>query len=106
MNRASQGNSSHSPPPATWAARHADHRQKARRLLSSKKKHYFIMALVSLDVLAILTEVFTALVACDMGQKDAEWVAKERDVLKIVELVFSSCFLLEILLTVWAFGLQ
>jgi hypothetical protein len=88
----------------SWSAASRRRRRRGREMLSSKKKHYLAMTLVALDVVAILTDVFVALVACDMGQEDEQWVDETRAVLKKVELVFSAMFLVELLLTIWAFG--
>jgi len=79
-------------------------RRQVRALLSTNAKHYTVMGLVALDVGAILADLFVALVACDLHLEDEEWVGRTREGLHIVALVFSSLFLAELLLTVWAFG--
>lgn len=93
-----------SSPPAS-PSRYAEGRRRARDVLASKRKHYLIMGLVALDVIAVLGDVFIALVACDMGEGSEEWVGEWREGLKLAGLVFSSLFLLELLICVWAFGL-
>ncbi|KAH6613793.1 hypothetical protein B0J18DRAFT_64884 [Chaetomium sp. MPI-SDFR-AT-0129] len=105
--------------PSTWSSpppesTHARLRQQARELLSTRAKHYFILTLVSLDVLAILVDLFATLLACDLrkggGQVDDPergvpwWVGGTREVLHPLALVFSCAFVVELGLTVWAFG--
>lgn len=85
---------------------HAEHRKKVQALLSSKQKHYIIMGLVALDVAGILADIFVALIACDKGEQGDEWVEDVRDALKITGLVISCLFLVELGVTVWAFGLR
>jgi len=89
-----------------FSATYARCRRRARDLLSSRFKHYFIVALVSLDVTAILAEIFIALVACDLGQKDAAWTEKTKEVLHPVALALTCLFVAELSLSVWAFGLE
>lgn len=84
----------------------ARYRADWREILNSKQKHYFILALVALDVMCILTDVFIALISCDTGRKDEEWVGRTREALEIPGLVFSCIFLIELLLCVWAFGFR
>ncbi|KAK4142063.1 uncharacterized protein C8A04DRAFT_38582 [Dichotomopilus funicola] len=102
--------SSPSPPESA----HARLRQQARELLSTRAKHYFILTLVSLDVVAILVDLFATLLACDLrkggGQVDDPqegvpgWVGGTREVLHPLALVFSCAFVGELGVTVWAFG--
>jgi len=87
-------------------ATHARYRREAQAQLSTKKKHYAVMALVALDVSGILADIFVALIACDKHEQDEEWVADIRDGLKTASLVLSCMFLAELLVTVWAFGLR
>jgi hypothetical protein len=79
-------------------------RTRAKVFLASKSKHYAIMGLVSLDVLVLLTDIFVALIACDIGQKDERWVEQTREGLHLAGLIFSGLFMLELLLCVWSFG--
>ncbi|KAK4191143.1 hypothetical protein QBC35DRAFT_402461, partial [Podospora australis] len=79
-------------------------RSQARELMSSKAKHYFILGLVTLDVAAILADIFIALVACDLGLEDEAWVKTTREILPPFALVLSSVFMVELLVTIWAFG--
>lgn len=97
---ASQSLSPHLGSTSTYARR----RRRARELLSSKAKHYFILGLVSLDVTAILADLFVGLVACDLGKKDEPWVGRAREAVHPFALVFSTVFVAELGVTVWAFG--
>jgi hypothetical protein len=64
------------------------------------------MGLVALDVAAILSDIFITLIACDMEKEDSGWVDESREGLQIAGLVFSCLFLVELLITIWAFGLE
>ncbi|KAL1872461.1 hypothetical protein VTK73DRAFT_1498 [Phialemonium thermophilum] len=79
-------------------------RRWVRCILSSRKKHYATLLFVSIDVASILAEILIALITCDMGRRDEPWVEPAEGGLQIVGLSFSSFFLLELLVTVWAFG--
>lgn len=86
------------------AATYARLRRKTQYHLSTKKKHYMVMALVALDVSGILADIFVALIACDKHEQNEKWVADIRDGLKTASLVFSCMFLAELGITVLAFG--
>ncbi len=88
--------------PSPWARR----RERSRFYLNSKQKHYVILGLVSLDVLAVLTDILISLVTCDLGTENEPWVNDVQEATKICGLVFSSLFLVELLLSVWAFGIE
>lgn len=88
----------------TGSSTYARYRRKARAELSTKKKHYFIMGLVALDVTSILADTFVALIACDKHEQGAKWVEDVRETLETASLVFSCLFMAELVLTVWAFG--
>lgn len=85
---------------------YARYRRKARVQLSTKKKHYFTMALVALDVSGILADIFVALIACDKHEQNLRWVKDVREGLETASLVFSCLFLAELIATVWAFGFR
>ncbi|KAL2264930.1 hypothetical protein VTJ83DRAFT_7440 [Remersonia thermophila] len=89
---------------AELQAAHGRWRARAQTFLSSRVKHYFVLALVTLDVCAILADLLVALVACDLDQKDAPWVRTTSKVLYPLSLAFGSLFMAELLVTVWAFG--
>lgn len=77
---------------------------RARNFLTSKYQHYFVLGLVTLDVLSIFAEVFISLYTCEHGF--AKGWDDARDALGIASLVFSCFFMVELLLSVWAFGLR
>jgi len=81
-------------------------REKSKAYLSSTRKHYLILGLVSLDVVAILTDILVSLVACDLGTEDEPWVGDVQEATKICGLVFSCLFLAELIVTIWAFGVE
>ncbi|KAB5554821.1 hypothetical protein GE09DRAFT_1122491 [Coniochaeta sp. 2T2.1] len=81
-------------------------RHKAQAQLSTKKKHYMVMALVALDVGGILADIFVALIACDRHEQEEPWVGDVRDGLRVASLVFSCLFLVELGVCVWAFGVR
>lgn len=87
-----------------WRAKHEQRRRRARRFLSSKQKHYMVMGLVALDVAGILADIFVALISCDKHEQDEDWVDDVRNPLQITGLVISCLFLVELLISVWAFG--
>ena len=72
--------------------------------LSSKAKHYIVLALVALDVASIVAGISVALIACDLKQADADWVKETRDGLHVFGTVISSLFLVELAGMVWVFG--
>lgn len=82
------------------------HRHSCQDLLISKQKHYFILALVALDVSCLLAGLFIALIDCDERIKNDAWVPAVREGLEHAGLVFSCLFLAELLLCIWAFGLE
>lgn len=92
--------------PRSRRATYARYRQKVRAQLSTKEKHYMVMALVALDVSGIMADIFIALIACDKHEQNEKWVEDVRDGLKTASLVISCLFLIELAITVWAFGLR
>ncbi|KAB5539380.1 hypothetical protein GE09DRAFT_1138652 [Coniochaeta sp. 2T2.1] len=103
----SHSSSSHTPlPPNSLRQTYARLRRKAQAQLSSKKKHYMVMALVALDVGGILADIFVALIACDRHEQGEAWVGDVREGLSIASLVFSCLFLVELGVCVWAFGIR
>lgn len=81
-------------------------RAEGRRLLDSRAKHYLVMGLVTLDVAALLLNVFIKLIACEMHQAKEPWVQRINDTLEIIGLVFSSLFVLELIACLFSFGLR
>jgi len=78
-------------------------RQELQEFLSSKAQHYFVLGLVSLDLLGIFADIFINLLQCEQGLTDKKW-DDIRGALGTIGLVFSSIFLVELILSVWAFG--
>lgn len=87
-------------------SRYAHRRAQARKYLSSKQNHYVIMGLVALDVLGILIDIFITLTACDTDQGNVDWADGLHEGFQLAGLIFSSLFLVELGLSVWAFGLE
>ncbi|KAF3760857.1 hypothetical protein M406DRAFT_358374 [Cryphonectria parasitica EP155] len=81
-------------------------RRQCQGLLVSKQKHYLIMALVALDVSCLLADILIALIDCDSRIQDDKWVPDVREALEHAGLVFSCLFLVELLLCLWAFGID
>lgn len=79
---------------------------ECQTLLISKQKHYLILALVALDVSCLLADILIALIDCDSRIKNDGWVPDVREALEHAGLVFSCLFLVELLLCLWAFGLE
>lgn len=64
------------------------------------------MFIVTLDVMALLANVFIQLIACEMHQTDEEWVKRITESLETAGLVFSSLFILELASCLFAFGFE
>jgi hypothetical protein len=77
-------------------------RRQVQRFQTSKFGHYSILLLVALDIASIFADLFITLYLCD--HKDAQGWAEAQAALSNVGLVFSSLFVLELVLSVWAFG--
>lgn len=77
-----------------------------RVFLNSKKKHYMIMGLVAIDVVGILADIFVALISCDKHEQEEDWVDDIRNPLQLTGLVISCLFLVELMVSVWAFGFR
>ncbi|KAE9577765.1 Voltage-gated hydrogen channel 1 [Colletotrichum fructicola] len=92
--------------PAPLRQHLTESRTSLKDILSSRTKHYAVLALVSLDVAALLANIFIELVACDMKREDEPWVRDTREGLTIAGLVFSCMFMIELMLCVFAFGLR
>ncbi|KAL2042276.1 hypothetical protein N7G274_004764 [Stereocaulon virgatum] len=85
-------------------------RKQTKRFLSSKYGHYAVLLLVSLDVSCIFADFLISLFICDHTCAKGEPVSKKlpqaQDALGIVSLVFSCLFMVELLASIWAFGLE
>lgn len=88
---------------STSATLHTARRQ-TKRFLTSKTGHYAILLLVTLDVSCIFADLVIASLSCEdyFPSQDAE---KASEALGIVSLVFSCLFMVELLASIWAFGL-
>ncbi|PNY29877.1 Uncharacterized protein TCAP_00211 [Tolypocladium capitatum] len=80
------------------------HRRTGRQLLASRKKHFLVMAVVTLDVAALLVNVFIQLIACEMHQRDEPWVQRVTEDLEAAGLLFSSLFMIELAACLFSFG--
>ncbi|KAI9750535.1 MAG: hypothetical protein M4579_006425 [Chaenotheca gracillima] len=102
--------SSSSPTPSARSPlrqRHTQARHRARSFLTSKLGHYAVLALVSLDVSCIFSDIFLELLACDKKDEpgpDPPGIQTGQEVLSVASILFSCLFLLELIVSVWAFG--
>ncbi|KAF4508270.1 hypothetical protein G6O67_004675 [Ophiocordyceps sinensis] len=97
----------HDESPAAAARRHVAHlRKTGRRLLNSRKKHYLVMAVVTLDAAALLANVFIRLIACEMRQRHEPWVQAVTSALETAALTISCLFMLELAACLFAYGLR
>lgn len=78
-------------------------RLRVKAFLSSTAQHYTVLLLVAFDLLGIFADIIINLYQCDVGDTDPKW-DEVRNGLGIAGLVFSCLFMLELLLSVWAFG--
>jgi len=86
----------HQPSILRRARRHVQYFQ------TSRFGHYSILLLVALDVTCIFADLFVAFYLCDhAGSK--RW-GDAQTAFGIIGLVFSSLFVVELLLSIWAFG--
>jgi len=74
-----------------------------RTFLSSHAQHYTVLGLVSFDLLGIFADIIINLYQCDGRDTDPIW-DHVRNGLGVAGLVFSCLFMLELMLSVWAFG--
>lgn len=91
------------------SSKHQRYRHRARRWLESKYQHYTLITLIAIDVSLIFADIFISLYTCEEGKHRSESTDRRLDRtqegLKIISLIFSCIFLLELLITLWAFGL-
>ncbi|KAG6039837.1 hypothetical protein E4U41_002040 [Claviceps citrina] len=86
---------------------HTEHvRHSGRVLLSSRRKHFLVMSLVALDVMALLANIFIKLIACEMHENDEEWVKALTNGLERLGLLFSSLFMVELAACLFSFGIR
>lgn len=79
---------------------------RCRRFLASRRKHFLVMAVVALDVTALLANVFIQLIACEMHQSDEPWVQTITRSLETLGLFFSCLFMVELGACLFAFGFK
>lgn len=94
-------------------------REKTTRLLSSKIGHYSVISLVCLDILGMVAgELYSTwimsrqlvqvdfilrLFKCEQGKSSPDWNLA-LNILGSIGLVFSCLFMIELIVSVWAFG--
>lgn len=88
-----------------WYSRLLPSRPLLQRYLSSRLGHYSVLLLVSLDVSCIFADLLINLITCEQKHSHPRWDAA-RAWLATAGLVFSCLFVAELLVAVWAFGLQ
>ena len=76
---------------------------RVKEFLSSRAQHWTVLSLVSFDLLGIFADIIINLYQCDKKETNEVW-DDVRDGLSIAGLVFSCLFMLELLLSIWAFG--
>ncbi|KAH9900254.1 hypothetical protein F4778DRAFT_167101 [Xylariomycetidae sp. FL2044] len=79
-------------------------RAATQRFFSSHARHWVILTLIILDVAGILTDIFIALITCELGRDDEPWVRPTRNGLTTFSLVMSCIFVVELILSVFADG--
>ena len=85
-------------------------RHRTRQALNSKYGHYFVIFLVSVDILGIFCDFLISLYLCEheccQNKDEYRNYHEAQRVLGIVSLVFSSLFMVELMVSIWAFGFQ
>ncbi|KAF2642420.1 hypothetical protein P280DRAFT_467776 [Massarina eburnea CBS 473.64] len=77
-------------------------RQHLRHFFTTQTFHYSVLVLVALDVACMFADIIIDLETCSRGKSHE--VASALEALKYTSLVFSSIFMLELLLSMFAFG--
>ncbi|KAF2166831.1 hypothetical protein M409DRAFT_66392 [Zasmidium cellare ATCC 36951] len=80
-------------------------RRQTRQFLTSKTGHYAVLLLVSFDVSCVFADLIITSLACE-GHVKKDDASRVTEILGIVSLVFSCLFMLELLASIWAFGLS
>ncbi|KAI1116327.1 hypothetical protein F5Y14DRAFT_407643 [Nemania sp. NC0429] len=81
-------------------------RAQTRRFLSSRAKHWILLALILLDVAGILTDIFIALITCELHRRDEAWVAPTQYGLTVFSLAMSCVFMVELAMSIFADGMR
>ncbi|GAB1192665.1 hypothetical protein APSETT444_001858 [Aspergillus pseudonomiae] len=82
-------------------------RRVARDFLSSRRGHYLVLLLVSVDVACSFADFLIEIHVCELTERGSHVAAGwgvTQEVLAIVGLVFSCLFMLELMVTVLSFG--
>ena len=87
------------------------YRTQAYNILISKYAQYTILLLVFLDLCITLFEFLVKLSLCEHtckrgNESTRKGLAKAEDALALTSLVFSSVFMVELIVSIWAFGLR
>lgn len=77
--------------------------QRIQNFLSSRAQHYTVLGLVTCDLLGIFADIIISLSLCEGNISGPHW-GQVRNGLGIAGLVFSCMFMVELILSVWAFG--
>ncbi|KAI4727972.1 hypothetical protein E4T49_04146 [Aureobasidium sp. EXF-10728] len=80
-------------------------RRNTRRYLNSKFGHYAVLLLVSLDCTCIFSEFVIQILSCE-GRISEPRARIAEEAIGIIGLIFSCLFMLELLASIWAFGLH
>ena len=85
-------------------------RREIRRFFSSLYGHYLVLILVSIDVGCIFADFLMSLYICDHSGDKSNSVSEDlpyvQDALQVIGIVFSCLFMVELLASIWAFGLR
>ena len=95
-------------PTSALAKHHSQLRHFLRRYLTSKLGHYVVLALVTIDVASIFADLVIQTLRCERHGKAIEGHQYDDalEILGIVSLVISCLFVVELLVSVWAFGFR
>ncbi|KAI1662718.1 hypothetical protein F4813DRAFT_384299 [Daldinia decipiens] len=88
----------HEAPLVNWKPACHQARAALSRFMGSRAKHWLVLVLVVLDVAGILSDIFIALITCEIGVEHDAWVAPTRNALTVLSLSLSCVFLLELVL--------
>ncbi|GAB0134862.1 hypothetical protein EsDP_00003216 [Epichloe bromicola] len=81
-------------------------RRHGRVLLSSRKKHFLVLFIVALDVMALLANIFLELIACEMHRDNEPWVKRVTNELENLGLLSSTLFMVELAACLFSFGIS
>ncbi|KAI8962904.1 hypothetical protein F5Y11DRAFT_356715 [Daldinia sp. FL1419] len=87
-----------------WKPVYRRARNAMSRFMNSRAKHWLVLVLIILDVAGILSDIFIALITCEIGVEHDAWVAPTRNALAVFSLGLSCVFLLELMLSLGADG--